>query len=246
MKLLKTKLIKTISINCAVILIVSTIAFATTGKKQINVEYDNIKINIDGNNYVAKDVNGNVVEPFTYNGTTFLPVRGVANAFGKNVGWDDSTKTVIITSSVVGAEKKATSMFLAMRMYHLVDTIEDGMDSLQTAGQGLTNSYISISEYKILKETVDISMEQFYSFQDSYEEINLLCRNAVDSELNQAAETMNGIMYYAELAYGEIYKFFNTNDMEYILSALSYANSAKKSIADVQSSMMIYSYMVFD
>lgn len=246
MKLKKTKLIKIISISCAVILIVSTIAFATTGKKQINVEYNNIKINIDGNNYVAKDVNGNVVEPFTYNGTTFLPVRGVANAFGKNVGWDDSTKTVNITSSVIGAEKKATSMFLAMRMYHLVDTIEDGIDGLRLAGQGLTNSYISISEYKSLKEIVDTWMKQFYDFQDEYKEINLLCGNAVDSELIQAAETMKSIVYYADLAYNEIYRFFDTNNMEYILSALSYANSAKKSIADVQSSMMIYSYMVFD
>ncbi len=246
MKTLKTELIKIISISCAVMLIVSTIAFATTGKKQINVEYDNIKINIDGNNYVAKDVNGKVVEPFTYNGTTFLPVRGVANAFGKNVGWDDNTKTVNITSSVIGAEKKATSMFLALRMYHLVDTIEDGIDSLQVAGQGLTDYNISISTYKGLKEIVDISSEQFYSFQDSYEEINLLCRNAVDSELIQAAETMNSIIYYAYLAYDEIYKFFDTNNMEYILSALSYANNAKKSIADVQSAMMLYGYMVFN
>ncbi len=105
MKQTKTNLLKTIAIFSAVVLVVSTIAFATTGKKQISVEYDNIKINIDGNNYVAKDANGNIVEPFTYNGTTFLPVRGVANAFGKNVDWNNNTKTVSITSSVIGAEK---------------------------------------------------------------------------------------------------------------------------------------------
>ncbi len=138
-------------------------------------------------------------------------------------------------------------MFFALRMYHLVDTIEDGIDSLQTAGQGLTDTHLPMSGYKTLKEIVDISMEQFYSFQDSYEEINLICKSATDRELVQAAETMNSIMYYAQLAYDEIYKFFNTNDMEYILSALSYANSAKKGIADVQSAMMIYSsYMVFE
>lgn len=242
MKSLKTNLIKIISISSVVMLIVSTIAFAAAETKQINVDYDNIKINIDGNNYVAKDVNGNVVEPFIYNGTTFLPVRGVANAFGKNVEWDDSTKTVNITSSVNSAEKEATSMFLALRMYFLVDTIEDGIDDLKLAGQGLTDYNLTISGYNNLKEIVDISMEQFYSFQDSYEEINLLCRYSSDSELTQAAETLESIMYYADLAYDEIYKFFNTNNMEYIISALSYANNAKKSIADVQGAMMTYGF----
>ena len=45
---------------------------------------------------MPKDANGNVVEPFTMNGTTYLPVRAISNAFGKDVEWDGATQSVYI------------------------------------------------------------------------------------------------------------------------------------------------------
>ena len=69
---------------------------AATNSKTIEVIYHNIKIMIDGAEYVPTDVNGNVVEPFIYNGTTYLPVRAVANAFGKDVKWDGKNWTVYL------------------------------------------------------------------------------------------------------------------------------------------------------
>ena len=44
------------------------------------------------------DANGNYVEPFIIDGTTYLPVRGIASALGLNVGWDGATKTVLLTT----------------------------------------------------------------------------------------------------------------------------------------------------
>jgi hypothetical protein len=61
------------------------VVFARTGTETINVIYDNIRILIDGVEFTPRDGNGNVVHPFIYNGTTYLPVRAVANAFGKDV-----------------------------------------------------------------------------------------------------------------------------------------------------------------
>ncbi len=37
-------------------------------------------------------------EPFIYNGTTYLPVRAVGEAVGKEVAWDNDTKTVTLTT----------------------------------------------------------------------------------------------------------------------------------------------------
>lgn len=74
------------------------VAFAKQATEAISVMYDNIKILIDGVEYTAKDANGNVVEPFIYNGTTYLPVRGIANAFGKDVSWEAQTSTVKLGS----------------------------------------------------------------------------------------------------------------------------------------------------
>ncbi len=62
----------------------------------IEVKYDNIRIFMDGEEIQPKDANGNTVEPFIYNGTTYLPVRAVGNAIGKEVSWDGVEKVVYL------------------------------------------------------------------------------------------------------------------------------------------------------
>lgn len=74
---------------------VSTFA-APLGKK-IEVFFNNIKLVVDGQKVeFGKDDNGNRIEPFIYNGTTYLPIRAVGEAIGKTVDWDGETKTVYI------------------------------------------------------------------------------------------------------------------------------------------------------
>ena len=94
----KTKKSRTILVLLALVLTLSVTVFAKQATETISVMYDNIKILIDGVEYTAKDANGNVIEPFIYNGTTYLPVRGIANAFDKNVDWEPQTSTVILGS----------------------------------------------------------------------------------------------------------------------------------------------------
>lgn len=62
----------------------------------IEAVYNDIKIVVDGQQITPTDGNGKVVEPFISYGTTYLPVRAVANAFGKEVDWDGETNTVTI------------------------------------------------------------------------------------------------------------------------------------------------------
>lgn len=76
----------------------SITAFSKQITETISVMYDNIKIIIDGKEYIATDANGDVVEPFIYNGTTYLPVRAIANAFDKDVEWEPQTSTVVLGS----------------------------------------------------------------------------------------------------------------------------------------------------
>lgn len=69
-------------------------AFAYTD--YIEAVYNDIKIVVDGQQITPTDGNGKVIEPFISYGTTYLPVRAVANAFGKEVDWDGETNTVTI------------------------------------------------------------------------------------------------------------------------------------------------------
>ncbi len=65
--------------------------------KEIVVAYRSLNIIVDNQNVkFGYDSAGNPIEPFIYNGTTYLPVRAVAEALGKDVAWDDSTGTIFI------------------------------------------------------------------------------------------------------------------------------------------------------
>jgi hypothetical protein len=71
-------------------------AVAASIQKQITAYYNGIKIYIDGELITPKDGNGKIVEPFVSDGTTYLPVRAVGEAFGKSVEWDGTTQSVYI------------------------------------------------------------------------------------------------------------------------------------------------------
>lgn len=79
---------------CAVL--VCGAAYAKQIVETSELYYNNIKIFIDGGEIVPKDATGNTVEPFTVNGTTYLPVRAIAGAFGKEVEWDGATQSIYI------------------------------------------------------------------------------------------------------------------------------------------------------
>ena len=71
-------------------------AFAANTTTLYNVIANGVKIVVDGQKLNPTDVNGNRVEPIIYNGTTYLPVRAVANALGKAVYWDGPNYTVYL------------------------------------------------------------------------------------------------------------------------------------------------------
>lgn len=101
MKHLSKNLRRVLAVTAIAALLVGTAAAASTvTKRTIEANYMGIKLVIDGQEVTPKDASGNVVEPFTSNGTTYLPVRAVANALGKSVTWDGNTNTVYIGDAV--------------------------------------------------------------------------------------------------------------------------------------------------
>ncbi len=51
---------------------------------------------IDGEELICRDANGTVVSPFVYEGTTYVPVRAIGEAFEQTISWEQETKTVHI------------------------------------------------------------------------------------------------------------------------------------------------------
>ena len=92
----KTNKTLTVVLIIAIVVTLSLPAIAASSRKA-DLYYRDIKITLDGKQLTPTDVNGNAVDPFIIDGTTYLPVRAVSEALGLNVDWDNDTSTVILT-----------------------------------------------------------------------------------------------------------------------------------------------------
>lgn len=68
---------------------------AAATQKNITVATD-VPIYVDGVEMKPTDSNGNPVDTFIYNGTTYVPLRAVSEYLGKAVKWDGNNRRVYI------------------------------------------------------------------------------------------------------------------------------------------------------
>ncbi|NCB64230.1 MAG: copper amine oxidase N-terminal domain-containing protein [Clostridia bacterium] len=74
-------------------------AGAATVQQQITATLrPDISVTVDGKKQALTSQDGGAVSPVLYNGTTYLPVRALSEALGKDVTWDQKTQTVILTT----------------------------------------------------------------------------------------------------------------------------------------------------
>ena len=90
---------KILIIMLVIIGVYANISFASVGTKEETLYYTGITLNIDNEKIIPTDVDGFVVDPFIIDGTTYLPVRAISEALGKEVSWDASTYSVHIKDS---------------------------------------------------------------------------------------------------------------------------------------------------
>ncbi len=57
-----------------------------------------INIFIKGAKFTARDADGDVVNPIIKDGSTYLPIRALGNAFDKSVSWENATRTASLTT----------------------------------------------------------------------------------------------------------------------------------------------------
>ena len=82
-------------------------ALAISGR--MTIEVDPINIQVNGATFQPTDVNGNEVPVFAYNGTTYAPLRALAEAYGLEVGYDSATNM-----ATVGARKSTSTKSTGM------------------------------------------------------------------------------------------------------------------------------------
>jgi hypothetical protein len=73
---------------------IGTASAAYTKAETLN--FNGIKLMVNGEYVEITDSTGAATEPFIINGTTYLPVGNVAKIVGYDVKWDGETQTVIL------------------------------------------------------------------------------------------------------------------------------------------------------
>lgn len=120
----------------------------STVTKTLTATYADIKLVVNGVAVTPTDANGATVEPFACDGTTYLPVRAVANALGQDVKWDGETKTIYI-GEIPG---QGTNWMKKLPPYQVGwgTTVYDGSS---------TNQYFTVAG---VKHTVGVVLSDFY------------------------------------------------------------------------------------
>ena len=88
------------TLTTALVGTIAVSAFAVSGR--MTIEVDPINVQVNGEVFQPKDANGNAVPVFSYNGTTYAPLRALAEAYGLEVGYDAGSNM----ATVAGPERK--------------------------------------------------------------------------------------------------------------------------------------------
>lgn len=204
------------------------VAFAKQATEAIKVTYNNIKIFIDGKEYQPTDVNGNVVEPFIYNGTTYLPVRAIANAFDKEVDWEAQTSTVTLGS----------------KSYDWLDQM--GYVDYEYSAVG--NSFSAIPEGTMASDGIKYDRGIQFSLRDYTTGMwgnggtiinndgSMECNESISYLLNKSYKTFDGTLTFLGDEYDSgqtVIKFWGDGNLMYTSPIMSYGMKSSKFSIDV-------------
>lgn len=94
---------------------------------------ENVNIYINGIKFNPTDANGKAVYPIIKDGTSYLPVRAVAQAFARKVDWDAESSSVLISDSARVDEDKTYKIVLHGTSSVIVPSGDGSGSSLKTA-----------------------------------------------------------------------------------------------------------------
>ena len=151
-----------------------------------------IRIVINGTLIEPKDVNGKVVNPFLIDGTTYVPVRAITEALGKEVTWDGVTRTIYITGdfykvdldtlkafsdkALIKVDSQAVNAGLFnMLLYNFTtdEFMKETCDNYTAGGTLQTLTIDSVPAAQLLTSEIENTIMQVYALCAHAEKINL-------------------------------------------------------------------------
>ncbi len=141
-------------------MVFSSTGFAAWTGKTLNAQFRNVSIFVNNQYKQATTANGQVVEPFIVDGTTYVPLRGIAQMFGYEVGFNPATYRIDITGDVAGnnAAAQYEILILQARIAELEDELEEQESSSMDLGDledNLNDDYDAIEDVDVKDINLD-------------------------------------------------------------------------------------------
>ena len=175
-------------------------ALAALAAKTIQV-YTGVDVYVDDMKLEPTDANGNPVEVFVYNGTTYLPVRAVSEAVGKTVQWEPESNSVYLGKHT--GEKPAVWLqdldYFTGRTLKVEPTDKDNLGNTRQEVitiSGFDNTYLLNGQYSAISGT----FFQRYKYRSNNATSSLYIYG--DGELLYSAEITGGVKpidFYVDL-----------------------------------------------
>ncbi len=94
-------------------------AHGETGKKQIEVTYRNIGIQVNGKEIESEQ------EPFLYQDRVYAPLRTIGEAVDKKVNWDNENNKVLIENSATDSKSDSDTFCLCYPLHSIGERSEE-------------------------------------------------------------------------------------------------------------------------
>lgn len=151
--------------------------YAKSVTEKIEVKFDNITVYKDNILQDLKDAQGKTVEPFIYNGTTYVPVRAAAELAGLKVEWDGAKKAIHLWDKI----EKNTVYLVDVRPPHAGKEYKTYAKDRESFSMGSMEfkKGVTIGEgYFATKDTCSA----FFNLNDEYTELEMSvgCSYAAD------------------------------------------------------------------
>lgn len=132
-------------------------AMAASGA--LTIEVNPIKVMVNGEVFQPKDAAGNDVMVFTYQGTTYAPLRALAEAYGLEVGYDADNNIATVTSpTAVLAPSAPTAQSGSYEDFEKMWTVKEKPVTRYGSEKIFTVKYsgpLSMSEFKTWWKSYD-------------------------------------------------------------------------------------------
>ena len=170
------------------LLISSTAVTALAASGAIRIEVSPISVLVDGELFQPKDAKGNDVMVFTYNGTTYAPLRALAEAYGLEVGYDGERH--IATVSKQPTQTQAP----------IADTGYAGFEKQWTVKEKPVTNY---GDEKIFTVTYsgDLSRSEFKAWWKSYDLSTI--KEYAERMMAEVQSEVPGYIVTAYFSYGQ-------------------------------------------